>query len=180
MTLTAMLTHASKNTSAINVHFCTLCLHPSLQEFDGASRSNPGVAGAGAVIYNVSTKQEVAVVRQRFERATNNQAEAAALLLGMEVRGAGGVVPWCVLQHAVCAQAARGMGFKRVHVFGDSELIVRQVWGCGDCCINIIMSLIPSFIVFFVKYCFLRILWGSHPPPCVHRHGVSTRSTTPY
>lgn len=57
-----------------------------LQEFDGASRMNPGVAGAGAVIYNVQTKQEVAVVRQRFDRATNNQAEAAALLLGMEAR----------------------------------------------------------------------------------------------
>lgn len=56
------------------------------QEFDGASRSNPGVAGAGAVLIDSADGRQVAVIRQCFERATNNQAEAAALLLGLEVQ----------------------------------------------------------------------------------------------
>lgn len=58
---------------------------PRSQEFDGACRGNPGVAGAGVVIYN-SRWDEVGSIRFRFDYATSQQAETAALLLGLEVR----------------------------------------------------------------------------------------------
>lgn len=77
------------------------------QEFDGASRKS--MAGAGAVLYEDSTGQAVAMLRQRLGRAGNNQAEAAALLLGME--------------------AAKALGVRRLKVKGDNEVVVRQANG---------------------------------------------------
>jgi ribonuclease HI len=75
--------------------------------FDGASRGNPGQAATGWVL--VSGDGIVAEGGRRIGRATNNQAEYAALVDGLE--------------------AASEYGFDEVHVRGDSELIVKQVRG---------------------------------------------------
>lgn len=77
---------------------------------DGASRGNPGPAAVGWVL--VSGDGIVAEGAERIGRATNNQAEYAALIRGLE--------------------AARDRGYEEVHVRGDSELVVRQVTGAWE------------------------------------------------
>jgi ribonuclease HI len=74
---------------------------------DGASRNNPGEAGAGAVI-----KQEgklVAALARYLGTTTNNVAEYTAAIIALE--------------HAVL------LGASRVRLFADSELLVRQING---------------------------------------------------
>lgn len=75
---------------------------------DGASRGNPGEAGFGV---HVATADggTVAGLYGYLGRATNNVAEYQALL------------------HAL--RYALGRGVRRVRVFSDSELVVRQVEG---------------------------------------------------
>ncbi len=75
---------------------------------DGASRGNPGPAGAGALIKDPSAKV-VRRLKKFLGRTTNNVAEYSALVLGLE--------------------AARSMGIDRISVFADSELIVKQLNG---------------------------------------------------
>ena len=75
---------------------------------DGASRGNPGPAGAGAVILD-ETGHELLTEAEYLGTCTNNAAEYQALILGL--------------------QSARDLGCARLHVFLDSELIVRQVTG---------------------------------------------------
>jgi ribonuclease HI len=80
----------------------------ALLNFDGASRGNPGQAGAGAVL-----KTPEGAVLSRSKRyvghATNNVAEYHGLLLGLE--------------------AAHACGIRRIHVRGDAEVVVKQVRG---------------------------------------------------
>jgi len=78
--------------------------------FDGASRGNPGPAAVGWVV--VTGDGIAAEGGQTVGRATNNQAEYAALVRALGV--------------------ARDYGFDEVDVRGDSELIVRQVRGEWD------------------------------------------------
>ncbi|GAB3029652.1 ribonuclease HI [Natronobiforma cellulositropha] len=78
--------------------------------FDGGARGNPGPAGIGWVI--VSSEGIVAEGGETIGRATNNQAEYAALITALE--------------------AATDYGYDEVHVRGDSELIVKQVRGEYD------------------------------------------------
>lgn len=78
--------------------------------FDGASRGNPGPAAVGWVL--VSDDGIVAESGERIGRATNNQAEYAALIAGLE--------------------AARDYGFDEVHIRGDSELVEKQVRGTWE------------------------------------------------
>lgn len=80
-----------------------------LLRFDGGSRGNPGIAGAGMVIYD-DMKQEVWCGWKFLEyRATNNDAEYTALVVGLK----------CALS----------LGITNLRVEGDSELIVRQLEG---------------------------------------------------
>ncbi|WP_433628029.1 ribonuclease HI [Halomicrococcus sp. NG-SE-24] len=78
--------------------------------FDGASRGNPGPAAIGWVI--VTSDGIAADGGERIGRATNNQAEYAALVRALE--------------------AASDYGFDEVEVKGDSQLIVKQVTGAWD------------------------------------------------
>jgi len=78
--------------------------------FDGASRGNPGPAAVGWVL--VSGDGIVAEDGETIGRATNNQAEYDALIIGLE--------------------AADRYGFDEVEVRGDSQLIVKQVTGAWD------------------------------------------------
>ncbi len=78
--------------------------------FDGASRGNPGPAAAGWVI--VTGDGIAAEGSERIGRATNNQAEYAALIKALE--------------------AAAEYGFDELAIRGDSQLIVKQVRGEWD------------------------------------------------
>jgi len=75
---------------------------------DGASRGNPGQAGAGAVLIDASGD-----IRGQYGeylgQTTNNVAEYQALLLGLKM--------------------ARNLGVKKIQIFADSELLVRQIKG---------------------------------------------------
>jgi ribonuclease HI/probable phosphoglycerate mutase len=75
---------------------------------DGASRGNPGQAGAGAVIYD-ENGQELAAKAVYLGTCTNNVAEYKALLIGLE-------------------EALR-LGCTELTIALDSELIVRQIQG---------------------------------------------------
>jgi ribonuclease HI len=74
---------------------------------DGAARGNPGPAGAGIILRPKGT--QVFAVGEYLGKATNNEAEYRALLLGME--------------------AAASRGCEELEVLSDSELMVRQLKG---------------------------------------------------
>lgn len=75
---------------------------------DGASRGNPGEAGFGVYVQDAKGAV-VAELYGYLGRATNNVAEYQGLI------------------HALRFALARGA--RRVRVFSDSELVVRQVGG---------------------------------------------------
>jgi ribonuclease HI len=77
--------------------------------FDGASRGNPGLAGAGAVLYNPQGAQLWTGNKFVGTSHTNNEAEYAALIFGLT--------------------QACDMGIKDLDVRGDSRLIINQVQG---------------------------------------------------
>lgn len=75
--------------------------------FDGAAEPNPGWAGAGFVVRIAGRPPEVHAVP--LGRATNNVAEWTALVLALK--------------------RASELGATHVRVFGDSQLVLRQVEG---------------------------------------------------
>ena len=75
---------------------------------DGASRGNPGRAGAGVWMTNGEGKKLLETSRY-LGLKTNNEAEYWALLIGL--------------------REAKRLGGRSVRVFTDSELIQRQVKG---------------------------------------------------
>ena len=74
---------------------------------DGASRGNPGPAALGFVVYHEG--EELFSRGDTLGTRTNNQAEYEALVAGLA--------------------AVRELGFVRVEIAMDSELIVRQLEG---------------------------------------------------
>ncbi|KAL6619858.1 hypothetical protein ACP70R_034997 [Stipagrostis hirtigluma subsp. patula] len=75
-------------------------------EFDGASKGNPGKAGAGAIIRRLDGSV-IARLREGLGIATNNVAEYRALILGLKY--------------------AAKKGFKYIRAQGDSKLVCNQV-----------------------------------------------------
>ncbi|KAF8407952.1 hypothetical protein HHK36_007092 [Tetracentron sinense] len=75
-------------------------------EFDGASKGNPGLAGAGAVL-RAEDGSLVCRLREGVGIATNNVAEYRAMLLGLKY--------------------ALKKGFKQIRVQGDSKLVCMQI-----------------------------------------------------
>lgn len=75
---------------------------------DGASRGNPGPAGAGAVLFD-ETGAVVKELTRALGRATNNVAEYSGLILGLE--------------------EAKRRGATAVDVRMDSKLVVEQMRG---------------------------------------------------
>ena len=75
---------------------------------DGASKGNPGRAGAGVWITNTDGKK-ISETSRYLGHKTNNEAEYWALLLGL--------------------REAKRLGGKSIRIFTDSELIERQVKG---------------------------------------------------
>ena len=80
--------------------------------FDGGSRGNPGISGAGAVLYNFDKE----IWFDTFfvgENSTNNHAEYAGLILGL--------------------QQAKALDIKYLRVEGDSLLVINQMNGIYKC-----------------------------------------------
>lgn len=75
---------------------------------DGACRGNPGYGGAGAVLMD-EEGNTVATVREFLGLCTNNIAEYRALILGLE--------------------EALKRRCRKLHIFLDSELLVKQING---------------------------------------------------
>ncbi|GJM84715.1 hypothetical protein PR202_ga00412 [Eleusine coracana subsp. coracana] len=80
--------------------------------FDGASKGNPGKAGAGAVLMTEDGRVvyfilNISRLREGLGIATNNVAEYRGLILGLRYS----------IRH----------GFKRIKVHGDSQLVCNQV-----------------------------------------------------
>lgn len=86
---------------------CKSCV----MEFDGASKGNPGLAGAGAVLR--ADDGTVFQLREGVGIATNNVAEYRAVILGLKY--------------------ALSKGFKKIRVRGDSKLVCMQVQGLWKC-----------------------------------------------
>ncbi|PKA46128.1 Putative ribonuclease H protein [Apostasia shenzhenica] len=84
------------------------CTMTCILEFDGASKGNPGKAGAGAIL-RTEDGTVVSRIREGLGIATNNVAEYRALILGMKY--------------------ALMRGFKNIQVHGDSQLVCMQVQG---------------------------------------------------
>ena len=80
--------------------------------FDGCSKGNPGLAGAGAVIYN---NNEELWSNHLFigDNITNNVAEYTGLIFGM--------------------QKAYEMNIKNIIIKGDSLLVINQMLGKYKC-----------------------------------------------
>lgn len=76
--------------------------------FDGASKGNPGKAGAGAVLMTEDGRV-ISRLREGLGVVTNNVAEYRGLILGLKY----------AIRH----------GFKRIKVNGDSQLVCYQVKG---------------------------------------------------
>lgn len=77
-------------------------------QFDGASKGNPGICGAGYVIYK---DNEILEQHSKFvsEKNTNNYAEYSALLFGIE--------------------RVVELDIKDINVEGDSQLAINQLNG---------------------------------------------------
>ncbi len=75
---------------------------------DGASRGNPGPAGAAAVLLDQAGNQVAAICRY-LGRTTNNVAEYQGLIMGLE--------------------RAAELGARSLSIRLDSELVVRQMNG---------------------------------------------------
>lgn len=80
--------------------------------FDGCSKGNPGLAGAGAVIYNNNEEIWSGSIFVG-KKSTNNEAEYAGLILGLE--------------------KALDMNIKTLFVNGDSQLVINQMTGKYKC-----------------------------------------------
>ena len=87
-------------------------INPSLTyklRFDGGSRGNPGVAGAGMVLYDDQNREIWRGVKYLGRTMSNNLAEYSALNLGLTF--------------------ALSMGIERIYCEGDSQLVVKQLNG---------------------------------------------------
>lgn len=76
---------------------------------DGASRGNPGPAGAGAVIMDAESGKVVELLKRYLGKQTNNVAEYQAAILGLS--------------------RARELGVREVELVADSQLLIRQLGG---------------------------------------------------
>jgi ribonuclease HI len=77
---------------------------------DGASKGNPGKAGAGAVLFDENGKEIMSESKFLGER-TNNEAEYEALILGVEMCN------------------SLGIDTASVHLRADSEMMIKQLLG---------------------------------------------------
>ena len=75
--------------------------------FDGASKGNPGVSGAGAVLYY--NNEEIWNGTRYLGKQTNNYAEYSGMIIGL--------------------QESKNRGIKDLYIEGDSKLVINQMKG---------------------------------------------------
>jgi len=107
-------------------------------EYDGASKRNPGPAGAGALV-RAPNGSVVCELREGLGVTTNNVAEYRALILGL------------------CGALERGI--YRVRVQGDSNLVCQQIqgnWKVNDPALKVLckeaQSLMRNFVEFSIAH----------------------------
>jgi ribonuclease HI len=83
-----------------------VCVH---LYFDGCSKGNPGICGAGAVIYDDHMNELYSESKFVSTSSTNNIAEYTGLVMGLTY--------------------AKLMGIKKLFVYGDSQLVIKQMTG---------------------------------------------------
>lgn len=110
-----MESEVSPTRVTINVHF------------DGGSRGNPGIAGAGANVVIITEREDGSVNTQTIQvrkyvgtNATNNIAEYHGLLCGL-------------LEANRTVEQLNGTSNVRVRIQGDSDLIIKQMNGVYQC-----------------------------------------------
>lgn len=111
---------------------------------DGASRGNPGEAGAGVIIYN-HRGELVKKVKAYLGTTTNNVAEYMALIIA--------------LKEAISMKA------DAVQLFSDSELMVRQIKGIykvKDPKMQVLCSEAKKLLSHFIRYDILSIERGKN------------------
>ena len=98
--------------------------------FDGGSRGNPGLSGAGSEVLVMEQtmsgnilKQQRIHIRKYLNRATNNEAEYHGLLSAMEEA------------KKTIAEIPKGehIWVANIQVMGDSNLIIQQLNGTNEC-----------------------------------------------
>jgi ribonuclease HI len=103
--------------TAVSKDYASGIIDPSktyVLQFDGGSRGNPGLAGAGMVIFDSETGDEIwCGWKYHSDNATNNLAEYLGLLCGLK--------------------CAKSLGIRHLIVEGDSQLIVRHLKGQYKC-----------------------------------------------
>ena len=128
-TTTATTTTSSSKQN--NNHQIRIAIH-----FDGGSRGNPGVAGAGAHVIVVeegfdakSNTNEYHVRKYCGEHATNNYAEYHGLISGLEVAKSG-IANLCKISSE---ETTNLPSIINLEVYGDSNLIIQQMRGIWKC-----------------------------------------------
>lgn len=102
--------------------------------FDGASKGNPGLSGAGMVIYK--NGEEIWSSHKFIGCKTNNQAEYSALILGLE--------------------GALKLGIKNLSVLGDRLLVINQVNGLYKVKSDFLLSLHKEVLALKSKFDFIE------------------------
>ena len=95
------------NNEVLNSFQLTEKIPNYLLRFDGASKGNPGIAGAGTVLYE--NGKEIWSASRYLGIQTNNYAECFAVILGID--------------------EAYTRGIKNLEVEGDSMLVINQLKG---------------------------------------------------
>ncbi len=106
---------------------------------DGASRGNPGEAGAGVIIYDHQGTM-VKRIKAYLGTTTNNVAEYMALIIALK--------------------EAVGLKADAVQLFSDSELMVRQLTGIykvKDRKMQVLASEARKLLAHFIRYDILAI-----------------------
>ena len=110
-------TTAVASATTVKHHNNTIKISPDktyIMRFDGGSRGNPGVAGAGMVLYDAQTMVELwSGSLYISSESTNNEAEYQGLVNGLK--------------------CAKKFGAKRIMAQGDSNLVVQQILGNFKC-----------------------------------------------
>jgi ribonuclease HI len=100
--------------------------------FDGGSRGNPGVAGAGAEV-KIKSKDKLTTYHIREycgDKQTNNFAEYTGLIVGLKL------AHQRICDHTNSVDRPKHPSWRpsyRVRAFGDSNLIIQQMKGSWQC-----------------------------------------------
>lgn len=97
--------------------------------FDGGSRGNPGVAGAGSqVVFTTSTSKTTFLIREYCgDKQTNNYAEYTGMIAGLKQAKS------CVVNHVKNMDPSESIPDFTIDVYGDSNLAIQQMNGCWQC-----------------------------------------------